>query len=533
MSNVQSFDYIIVGAGSAGCALANRLTANGRPQVLLIEAGKASHPLSPVPVSFSNLIANPKANWCYTSEPEPQTGNRAIPVPRGRLLGGSSSINGLVYVRGQALDYDSWAQKGNRGWSYDDVLPIFQRMENYESGANEWRRQGGPLHVRKVSDENPLYDALADAAAEIGLAVNDDYNGVDQTGLGRTQTTIRGGKRMSAAVAYLAPAKSRSNLKVVTEALVHELLMETHRCTGVSYTVNGQTVNVRARAEVILCGGSINSPQLLELSGIGQPALLKSHGIEVRHELAGVGEGLRDHIAPRMGWTITQRGITFNDRARGMGLMWQIVRYAIKRDGFLSLPSAPLLAFIKTRAGLESPDVQLHLVPYAFSPTKRQLLDEPGFTVTVYQLRPESLGSVHIRSEDPRQPPAIRFNFLSSSIDRQVLLDGVRYVRRLMNASAMDRFRGLEFKPGSEVETDDEIIDWIGNTAETAYHPVGTCRMGNDVNAVVDDQLRVHGIQGLRIADGSIMPTMVSGNTNAACIMIGEKAAELILSSQR
>ncbi len=481
MSATNTFDFIIVGAGSAGCVLANHLSADRRFTVLLVEAGKMSHPLTPVPISFSRLIDNPKVNWCYGSEPEPVMAQRSIPVPRGRMLGGSSAINGLVYVRGQPLDYNNWAKLGNRGWSFDDVLPIFQRMENYGPGADEWRRQGGPLHVSEVADQNPLYDALIAAGEEIGLPNNPDYNGADQTGLCKTQTTIRGGKRMSAAVAYLEPARSRPNLTIATKALAHRLRLNGKRCTGISYAVDGRTIDAQARVEVILCCGSINSPQLLELSGIGQPALLKSQGIEVCHSLPGVGESLRDHIAPRMG----------------------------------------------------SPDAQLHLVPYTFSPTTRRLLDEPGMTITVYQLRPESLGSIHIKSADPHEAPAIRFNFLSNPLDRQTLVDAVRFTRRLMQAPAMDQFRGIEFKPGPDVRSDDEIIEWIGKTAETAYHPIGTCRMGDDENAVVNDQLQVHGIEGLRVADGSIMPTLVSGNTNAACIMIGEKAADMILSEQR
>ena len=531
MNLSNTYDFIIVGAGSAGCVLANRLSADRRVTVLLIEAGKASHPLTPVPISYSNLIVNPKANWCYTSEPEPTMAGRQIPVPRGRLLGGSSAINGLVYVRGQPMDYNAWAQKGNRGWSFDDVLPIFQRMENYGPGADEWRHQGGPLHVSEVSDPNPLYDALVAAGVEVGLTINPDYNGAEQGGICKTQTTIRDGRRMSTVVAYLAPARSRPNLEIVTEALVHRLVLEGNRCTGVSYSRSGRAVEARARAEVIVCCGSINSPQLLELSGIGQPDVLGAHGIPVRHALAGVGEGLRDHIAPRMSWTIKERGVTFNDRARGLGLLWQVLRYAIKRDGFLSMPSAPLLAFFKTRPGLDSPDAQFHLVPYTFSPTKRQLLDEPGMTVTVYQMRPESLGSIHIKSNDPREAPAIRFNFLSEPFDQQTLLDAVRFARRLIEAAAMDRFRGVEFKPGPEVQSDADLLEWIRATAETTYHPVGTCRMGNDERAVVNDQLQVHGIEGLRVADGSIMPTLISGNTNAACIMIGEKAADLILAA--
>ena len=455
--------------------------------------------------------------------------NRRVPVPRGRLLGGSSAIKGLVYVRGQPLDYNTWAQLGNRGWSFDDVLPIFQRIEHYESVADAWRSQGGPLPVREVSDKN----ALVAAAKAIRVPYNRDYNGADQSGICTTQTTIGHGRRMSSAVAYLAPIKSRPNLEIVTEALAQGLVLDGRRCAGVRYSVQGQVVNVYARAEVILCTGSINSPQLLQLSGIGKPDVLQSRCIAVCHALAGVGEGLRDHIAPRMGWKITRRGVTFNDTARGVGLLWQVMRYAFNRDGFLSLPSAPLLAFIKTRAGLESPDVQFHLVPYAFFPSKRQLLSEPGMTITVYQLRPESLGSVHIKSKDPREPPAIQFNFLSNPLDRQTLVRGLRFARRLMDFRAMDRFRGVEFKPGPEVQSDDELIDWIGSNAETAYYPVGTCRMGNHEHSVVDTELRVHGVDGLRIADGSIMPTLVSGNTNAACIMIGEKAADMVLAAHR
>ncbi|SVB65484.1 uncharacterized protein METZ01_LOCUS218338, partial [marine metagenome] len=271
MNGDNTFDFIIVGAGSAGCVLANRLSADGRFTVLLVEAGKASHPLTPVPMSYSKLIVNPKVNWCYASEPEPMMAERSIPVPRGRLLGGSSAINGLVYVRGQPMDYDAWAQMGNRGWSFDDVLPIFQRIENYESGVDEWRRQGGPLHISEVTDQNPLYDALLGAGEEVGLPNNPDYNGAEQTGICRTQTTIRGGRRMSTAVAYLAPARSRPNLEIVTEALVHRLTLDGKRCTGISYSVEGRTVDVQARTEVIVCCGTINSPQLLELSGIGQP----------------------------------------------------------------------------------------------------------------------------------------------------------------------------------------------------------------------------------------------------------------------
>ena len=549
----RQYDFIVVGAGSAGCVLANRLTESGRWRVLLLEAGPKSHWLSPMPVSFAKLIDNPAANWCYRSEPDEGSGGRAIPIPRGRLLGGSSAINGLVFVRGQRLDYDTWAQFGNRGWSYDDVLPVFRRMEHFEGGADgEWRARGGPLRVSEVPDESPLYDALFRAGEEIGLPRNPDYNGAAQEGMCKTQATISRGRRMSTAHGYLRPARGRANLEVVSDALARGLLLEggggtdggggsgsgNHgnggsglRCTGVRYTAaGGREIEARAGREVVLCAGSVNSPQLLELSGIGRPEVLRERGIGVTHALPGVGENLIDHMAPRVVWRLRRHGATYNERARGLGLAWQVVRYAATGGGFLSLPSAPVLAFLRSREGLEAPDVQVHFAPYSVkSPHERVLLPEPGMTCTTYVLRPESRGSIHVRSRDPAQAPSIRFNFLSDELDRRVLVDSVRWVRRVLAAKAMDDFRDREMKPGPEVESDDEIVEWIRATAETAFHPVGTCKMGRDPMAVVDDRLRVHGVAGLRVADGSIMPTLISGNTNAACTMIGEKASEMML----
>ncbi len=526
----RRYDYIVVGAGSAGCALANRLSENGRWRVLLLEAGPKSHWLSPMPVSFAKLIDNPAANWCYRAEPDEGSGGRSIPIPRGRVLGGSSSINGLVFVRGQRIDYDTWAQFGNRGWSYDDLLPVFRRMEHFESGADEWRAQGGPLRVSEVPDESPLYEALFRAGVEAGLPHNPDYNGESLEGICKTQATISRGRRMSAAHCYLKPARGRANLEVTTGALASRLLLDGKRCTGVRYRRNGRDEEALAAREVVLCGGSINSPQLLELSGIGRPEVLGEHGIDVAHELPGVGENLSDHMAPRVIWRLKPRGATYNERARGLGLVWQVIRYATTGGGFLSLPSAPVLAFLRSREGLDAPDVQLHFAPYAIrGPTDRSLLPEPGMTCTAYILRPDSRGSIHIRSRDPSEAPAIRLNFLSDPLDRRVLVDSVRWVRKIVGASAMDDFRDFEMKPGAEVESDDEIVEWIRATAETAFHPVGTCKMGQDPMAVVDERLRVRGMESLRIADGSIMPTLVSGNTNAACIMIGEKASEMML----
>ena len=523
-------DYIIVGAGSAGSALASRLTEDGKKTVLLLEAGAASHPLSWVPVSFGLFIDHADVNWRYSSVPEENTANRRIPVPRGKLLGGSSAINGLVFVRGQPLDYNSWAQMGNLGWSFSDLLPIFQRMETFEGQSDDLRGRSGPLRVSEVPDQNPLYDALFAAGEEIGIPHNPDYNGASQEGVCKTQTTISRGQRMSAARCYLEPARHRENLRIITDVMVQKVLLEGKRAVGVEYRHAGGRVKVRAGREVILAAGGIASPQLLELSGIGRPDVLKGQGVEVLHRLDGVGENLRDHLNARIQWGITVPGVSYNERMRGLGKVGEALRYMMNRSGFLSLPSAPLLAFLKTRPELDEPDIQCHLVPYSIKSAKRrEMRREAGFTTACYQLRPESLGSVHIASPDPREQPAIRFNFLSDPIDQRTMIDGFRLLRRLVHAKALDGIRGEELSPGPEIESDDQILDWIRENAETAYHPIGTCRMGPEGDGtVVDERLRVRGIEGLRVADASIMPTMISGNTNGPAIMIGEKAADLI-----
>jgi len=527
-SDIQQ-DYIIVGAGSAGAALAARLTEDPSTRVLLIEAGRASHPASRFPISFGLLIDNPAANWRYFSEPEPGTNNRAIPVPRGKMLGGSSSINGLVYVRGQPLDFNTWAQMGNRGWSYQDVAPIFRRMESYEKGDDGVRGGSGPLRVSEVPDQNPLFDALFAAAEHAGYRRNPDYNSEDQEGIVKTQTTIHKGRRMSTAHCYLAPARGRPNLRIVTEAHTRRVLLDGTRCTGVEYERGGKRVTALAGREVILCAGAVATPQLLELSGIGNPDLLAPHGIPVKHELRGVGENFRDHMNARIQWRIKVPGVSYNTRARGLGLLREAITYATSGQGFYSLPSAPLLAFLRTRPDLETPDVQMHLVPYAVkNPKKRQLHPFPAMTIACYQLRPESIGSIHIRSADPHVHPAIRFNFLVDPIDQRTMVDGFRMMRKIANAPPMEPFIGEEYSPGADIGTDDEILDYMRRNSETAYHPIGTCRMGPQANCVVDDKLRVHGLTGLRIADASIFPTMPSGNTNAPSIMVGEKAADLI-----
>ena len=529
----NNYDYIIVGAGSAGCAVANRLSENHQHNVLLIEAGRASHPVTRLPASFALLIDNPLANWRYRSEPEESTGNREIPVPRGKLLGGSSAINGLVYVRGNKLDYDTWAQMGNTGWSYDDVLPFFKKMENYQGELSEIRGGDGPLKVSEVTDRNPIYDGLFKAAEENKIPVNKDYNGDDQEGISYTQTTIYKGERMSAKIAYLSPIKSRKNLTIITDSLVTRLLFEGKQCVGAEVKNKNKIIQYSAAKEVILCGGAINSPQVLELSGIGDRSILESKGIELIHELKGVGENLRDHLAPRLVYNITKPGIAYNDKARGVNLIKQVFKYVFQRDGFLTLPSAPVIGFFKTRKELAAPDIQVHFIPYkvVLKDGKRTLGKEPGITCTVNQNLPESKGSIHIKSNDPEEFPSIKYNFLSSQLDKDTLVAGVKLIRNLMKTESMKEFVNDEIQPGFEISTDEDILEFIKNKAETVYHPSGTCKMGFDQNAVVDKNLKVHGIKGLRVADASIMPTLVSGNTNAVCMMIGERCADFIINS--
>jgi choline dehydrogenase len=528
----QLFDYIVVGAGSAGAVLANRLSADPKFRVLALEAGRESHPWSRIPVGFAKLIDNPAANWLYSSEPDEGNGQRRLPVPRGKLLGGSSSINGMVFVRGQSQDYDTWAQLGNRGWSYREVLPIFRDMESYQGNADdEFRGRSGPLKVTESNESGPLYDALIKAAGEVGIKYTKDYNGAAQDGIGMTQATIRNGRRMSTAFCYLDPTRGRPNLTIQANALTECLLIEGKRCVGVRYSIDGQQREARATREVVVSAGSINSPQLLELSGIGQPDVLQSLGIEVRHALKGVGENLRDHYSPRMKWTVPHAlGITYNDKGRGLGLVWQAIKYGFSKKGLIGLPAAPIRAYVRTRPGLDAPDAAISWIPF-LSDANFKLAKTSGITAIMNILRSESTGSIHVSSKAPNRPPAIRFNFLSAQLDRDVTLEAMRTTRRIMTAPAMQGIATDEIAPGVNIHADDELLDWIRRNAETTYHPVGTCKMGSDPMAVVDEQLRVHGMEGLRVADASIMPTLTSGNTNAPSIMIGEKASRMVLAS--
>jgi choline dehydrogenase len=531
------YDFIVVGAGSAGAAVASRLSESGTYRVLLLEAGTegSSYFWSRVPVGVAKLIDNPAVNWCYSAEPDDGSGGRRIEVPRGKMLGGSSSINGMVYIRGQAQDYDHWAQLGNRGWSWQDVLPVFKRMENYDGGSDELRGRNGPLRITDSPRHKvPLLEKMIEAAGKIGLPYNPDLNGETQEGIGMSQVTIAKGRRQSTAFCYLDPARSRPNLVIEQGAMAERLVLEGKRCVGVRYNVNGVPREARATREVIVSGGSINSPKLLELSGIGQADLLRSLGIEPVHQLKGVGENLRDHYSPRVKFAITEPNATYNDNARGWRLAREAIKYAFLREGFLASTSVPIRMYFRTRPGAETPDATISVLPFLYEMVGRERRihrTKRGITMNINVLRSESIGSIHARSANPADPPAIRFNFLSAQADRDGLLAAIRKARELMSTSPLKEITGEEIAPGAHLQTDEEILGWVRNNAETTYHPVGTCKMGSDPMAVVDSELRVHGIEGLRIADASIMPTLTSGNTNAPSIMIGEKCAAMVLAA--
>jgi choline dehydrogenase len=528
------YDYIIVGAGSAGCVLANRLSEDQSKKVLLLEAGRKDDGFwIPIPAGFSKLLNSKHYNWNFQTEPEPGVKNRVIPIPRGKTLGGSSSINGMLYVRGNPLDYDTWSQFGNRGWSYDSVLPYFRKSEHFEPGGDESRGRGGPLNVAHMIEKHEILDAVIDAAAGEGLPPNPDYNNGNQEGFGYFQVTQKDGRRWSTARAFLDPARSRPNLHVETEAHATALLMDGKRCVGVAYKQRGEAKQARAGMEVVLAAGAVQSPQLLELSGIGNPAVLQAHGIAVAHALPGVGENYRDHFAPRMNWRV-KLPITLNEQTRGLSLAREVLKYFTQRRGALTYTAGIVYGFARTRPELAEPDVQYHFAHASYASAATRVLDsEPGMTLTVYQCRPESKGSIHIRSADPFAKPVIRPNFLADPIDQRTVVDGMRLGRRIIENAAMDKYRAHEMNPGSAVQTDAEWLDFARGNGQTTYHVVGTCKMGSDPMAVVDDQLRVHGIAGLRVVDASVMPTMVSGNTNAATIMIAEKGADLIKAGAR
>jgi choline dehydrogenase len=532
---MDSFDYVIVGAGSAGSVLANRLSEDPGTSVCVLEAGPADwHPFIHLPAGFIKTFYNTRINWCYSQEPGAWTAGRRIFSPRGKTLGGSSSINGHIYNRGQRQDFNTWAQIGNRGWGYADVLPYFKRLERrIGEGEATYRGRDGALTVTDIDWRHPLCEAFIDGAVSLGIPRNPDYNGATQEGVSYAQRTIHNGRRVSAATAFLRPAMQRGNLHVRTAAHATAIILDGKRAVGVRYAKGGRggtPEEVRARKEVILAGGAYNSPQLLQLSGIGPQSLLTSLGITVRHALAGVGEGLQDHYAPRSVARVKNIK-TINESARGLNLALEVMRWGMTRRGILSLSPTLVYCFWHSGETAESSDLQLTFTPASYKEGEQgKLEDEPGMTVAAWQQRPESRGYVRCRSADPFAAPIIQTNYLAEEIDRRVVVAGMRLARRLLASQPLAPYYEREDFPGPDVQTDDEFLAAATQRAQTTFHPGCTCRMGPSSNplAVVDDQLRVHGMQGLRVVDASVMPRMISANLNASTLMIADKASDMI-----
>jgi len=527
---MQHYDYIIAGAGSAGCVLANRISVDPSKRVLLLEAGgKDWYPWIHVPVGYFKTLHNPLTDWCYKTEPDPGLNGRAIDWPRGKTLGGSSSINGLLYIRGQRQDYDHWRQLGNAGWSFDDVLPYFMRSEDQQNGADGFHGTGGGLSVQNMRAKRQVCEDLISAAEELGLPRNKDFNGKNQEGAGYFQQTARNGRRCSTAVAFLNPVKHRANLEIVTHALVERVLVDGTKTRGIEISIKGtpRKFALRPGGEVILAGGAIGSPQILQLSGIGPGALLQGHGITVVKDLAGVGRNLQDHLQIRSVYEVNVP--TLNEEINNVFRRMKIgLQYALTRGGPMSMGASQVCIFARSRPDLETPDIQYHFQPLSADKPGIEMHPFPGITLSVCQLRPESRGRIEITSADPTAHPAIHANYLSTPTDQQTAVDSLKFTRRLVETSALKPNIVREHLPGPNVQTDAQLLDSARNIAQTIYHPTSTCRMGSDDMAVVDERLRVHGISGLRIVDASVMPAIVSGNTNAPTIMIAEKASDMI-----
>lgn len=529
----QEFDYVVIGAGSAGCVVANRLSETPEERVLLIEAGpKDTYPWLHIPVGYFKTIHNPKTDWCYVIEPDPGLNGRQIKWPRGRVLGGSSALNGLLYIRGQKEDYDEWRRLGNVGWSYEDVLPYFKKSEDQERGADAFHGVGGPLKVTNMRFGRPICDAFVEACTEIGIPRNDDFNGASQEGAGYFQLNTHRGLRWSSARAFLRPIEGRENLTVVTNALVRRILFEDKRAVGLETEIDGARRVFKARKEIVLSAGAIGSPQLLQLSGIGGGELLQRLAIAVVSELPGVGENLLDHLQIRCVYKTVEP--TLNDEVNNpLRKILMGVQFAFLRTGPMTMAASQVCVFTKSRPELDRPDIQFHVQPLSADSPGEGLHRFSAFTASVCQLRPESTGRVVIESPDARSYPRIYANYLDSPVDQRVAIDSMRLTRAITQTKALSKHISEELRPGLAVQTDEQFLDSARNLGTTIYHPTSTCKMGSDRMAVVDDRLRVHGVTGLRVADASIMPRIVSGNTHAPAVMIGEKASDMILEDAR
>lgn len=527
------FDYVIVGGGTAACVLANRLSASGHSRVLMLEAGgKPNSAWIKIPAGFTKLLVNPIYNWRFETKPEDNVLGRTIAIPRGKGLGGSSLINGMIYVHGQPGDYDQWGALGATGWSAQTVLPYFTKLEHY-AFAQAARGRSGPMHIDQVRERFPIAAAVLEAARQAGYPDNADYNGAQQDGFGYYQVAQKDGQRWSVYDGYLKPALSRTNLKVETDAMVVKLEFEGKRCVGVTYRQGGQLKTVKAEREVILAAGAVQSPQLLEVSGVGDPDRLQQLGVAVVHANAQVGENYIDHYATRMNWRVKD-AVTLNETTRGLSLVRSVLQYALTRRGILTLGTGLVHGFVKSTPTVATPDVQYFFMHASYANAAVRALDTlPGMTMGVTGLRPTSRGSIHAESPDMLVAPAIYPNFLATEDDQQCLINGMKIVRDLMAQPAIARYIEHELSPGPSVGSDSDWLHFARENGQTIYHPIGTCRMGSDEQAVVDPRLRVNGVDGLRVVDASVFPSMVSGNTQGAVMAVAERACDLILEDAR